>query len=94
MAGRARRRGRGHLVGEHRARGVDGGELQLLLRAEVREEAALAHADGLGEAADREPVDALDRRQARGLVEDRVSAPRSCASPRLHVRRVCGVPSS
>ena len=45
------------------------------------EEAALAHAHGLGQPADREPVEALDRREPRGLVEDRAAAPLAVAAP-------------
>ena len=47
----------------------------------MREEAALAHPDGLGQPADREPVEALDGRELRGLVEDRAAAPLAVAAP-------------
>ena len=53
---------------------VDRRELQLLLGTEVGVEPALAHPDGLRKPADREPVDALDGREAGGSVEDRLPA--------------------
>ena len=56
-------RGVDHLGDEHRAGRLDGRELELLLRAEVGEEPALAHPDRVGQPADREPGDPLDRRQ-------------------------------
>ena len=77
-SGRARPRAR-----EERARGVDRRELELLLGAEVGEEAALAHPDRVGQAADREAVDALDRGEPGGLVEDRLRL----RSPSLRVLR-------
>ena len=54
---------------------VDGRELELLLRAEVGEQAALAHPRGLGEPADRERLEALLGRERRGGVEDRLARP-------------------
>src|SRR5205814_1676848 len=60
----ALRRGSGrrdHLRDEESARVIDGRELQLLLRPEVREQAALAHPSRLGKAADRERVETLLR---------------------------------
>ena len=66
--------GRDHVVAEDLGRGLDGGELQLLLGAEVGVEAALAHADVLGEAPDRESLEPFDGREAGGGVEDRAAA--------------------
>ena len=59
---------------EDRVGGLDGRELQFLLGAEVREEAALAHPDRVRESSEREPFDALDRRQLRCLAQDRLAA--------------------
>ena len=73
------RRGRGglgHLAGEERARGLHRGELELLLGAEVGEQAALAHPDAVGQPADRESLDALDGGESCRLVEDRLPAAR------------------
>jgi hypothetical protein len=63
-----------HLRGEERARGLDGGELQLLLGAEVGEKTALTHPDRVGEPGDREPAKTLNCREPRCLVEDRSPA--------------------
>ena len=65
--------------------GVDRGELELLLRAEVRVEPALRHADVVGEPADREAVEALDRSRA---ASPRRGSPRASA-----LRRRAGVSS-
>ena len=54
---------------------LDRRELELLLRAEVGVEPALAHAGGLGEVADREALEALDGGELRGRFEDRAPAP-------------------
>jgi hypothetical protein len=40
----------------------------------VREQAALAHTDGIGEPAQRQAVEPLDGREPRGLLEDRLTA--------------------
>ena len=71
--GRRNQRGLEHLLAEDRAGDLDRCELQLLLRAEVREEPALAHAHGIGQAGDREAVQAVDRGELRGLAQDRVA---------------------
>jgi hypothetical protein len=68
------------LVGEDDTRRLDGRELELLLRAEVSEQAALAHSDGVGEPCDREARESLDGGELRRLVEDRVSAPLAVAA--------------
>ena len=60
---------------EDRVGRLDRRELQLLLRPEVGEEAALAHPDRVGESPEREAFDALDRRQSRRRAEDRLAAP-------------------
>ena len=73
-----------HLLGEQRTGRLDGGQLELLLGAEVREEAALAHPDRLGQAADREAAEALDRRELRGFTEDRVTAAAAVAARGAH----------
>jgi len=80
-----RRRGVGrrleHLRREDGLGGLDGRELELLLRAEVGEEAALAHADRVCKACDREAAQPLHRREARRLVEDRGPAALAVAAP-------------
>ena len=81
MRGRCELRGVEHVLVEQRVRRVDRGELELLLRAEVREEAALAHPDRLCQAADRQARDALDRRQLCGLMQNRIAAPLTVAAP-------------
>ena len=53
---------------------LDRRQLQLLLGAEMGEQAALAHPHRVGQPADREPVDALDRGELCGLAQDRVAA--------------------
>ena len=68
---RCAERGAEDLVHEGCAGGVDGCELEFLFGAEVGVEAALAHAGREREVPDREALEAVDRRQARGLVEDR-----------------------
>jgi Thermophilic metalloprotease (M29) len=76
------RRARGGLddeLVEDRARRLDGRDLELLLRAEVREQAALAHSDLIREPAEREAFEALHRREARGLLEDRAARPDAVA---------------
>ena len=50
---------------------VDGGELEILLRAEVGVDAALAHVERAGEVADREPFEAVEGRERHGLAHDR-----------------------
>ncbi len=45
------------------------------------EEAALAHPDGFCQPADREPGEALDGGELRGLMEDRVTASLAVAAP-------------
>ena len=75
------RRGLDHLLPEEDARRLDRRELELLLGAEMGEEAALAHADRLGQAADREPADALDGGELCSLAENRVPAALAVAPP-------------
>ena len=50
---------------------VDGRQLEILLRAEVGVDAALAHVQGVGEVADREPFEAVERGQRDGFAHDR-----------------------
>jgi hypothetical protein len=66
-----------HLARETLARDLDGRELQLFLRAEVREEAALRHLQLLGETADGQPFEPLGGRQIGGALEDRAARPES-----------------
>jgi hypothetical protein len=73
-------RGLDHQLVEQGARGIDRRELELFLRPEMGEEAALAHPDGVCEPADRQPADALDGRELRSFVEDRRAAPPDVAS--------------
>ena len=58
------------LVEEDLARRLHSRDLQVDLRAEVREQAALADAQLLGEPSDREPLEALGGRDLDGVVED------------------------
>ena len=46
---------------ENPASGVDGSELKLFLRSEVREQSAFAHVQGIGQMADGESVEAVNR---------------------------------
>ena len=73
-----------HLLGEQRTGRLDGGQLELLLGAEVREEAALAHPDRLGKPADREAAEPLDRRELRRLTQNRVAAAPAVAARGAH----------
>ena len=70
---RRRARRRDHLGDEHRRRVVDGRELELLLRPEVGEEAALAHPGRFREPPDRERVEPLLGRERRRGVQDGLS---------------------
>ena len=63
-------RGPDHGVGEDLLGRVDRRELELLLRAEVCVEPALRHPDVVGEPADREAVEALERCELRRPGED------------------------
>src|SRR5262245_64965631 len=76
-----RPRGVDDLRVEDLAGGLDGRELQLLLRAEVRIEPALAHADVRSELADRETSQALDRGEIGGATEDRPPAAFAICAP-------------
>ena len=81
-------RGLEHVLAEPLRRRLDGRELQALLRAEQRRDAALAHVRGRREAADREPVEPLDRREVgRALQHDAPGgvAPESSAVDLFHV---------
>jgi 4-oxalocrotonate tautomerase len=49
---------------------LDGGELQVLLRAEVSEQAALAHVESRGKPAESQPLKPLDARNRRRDLED------------------------
>jgi hypothetical protein len=68
---------RDHLAHEQLGRVIDGGELELLLGAEVSEEAALAHPGRFREPADRQRLEALFGREGGGGVEDRLPRPLS-----------------
>ena len=78
-AGRRLGRGLDHQLLEDRARRVDRGQLQLLLGAEVREQPALAHADGVGQAR-RARARRVPRRSPG--VRPRAGSPRGCARRR------------
>jgi hypothetical protein len=69
--GRLRHGGQHDGLGEDRPRGADRGQLQRLLRPEVREQAALADRQLLGEPADRDAVQPLDRREVDGAPQHR-----------------------
>ena len=58
---------------EDPSRFVDGRELELLLRAEVGVDAALAHVERAGEVADREALEPVDGRERHGLAHDRLA---------------------
>jgi hypothetical protein len=86
QTGRLLPRGLDHQLLEDRARRIDRGQLQLLLGAEVREQPALAHADRIGQARERQTIEPFNGRQARRLVQDRGTAalavgPRSARRP-------------
>jgi hypothetical protein len=66
-------RGARDLINKNLAGGFDGGELQVFLRTEVGEEAALAHAEFFGEAADGEALEAFDGGNVDGAAEDGVA---------------------
>ncbi len=87
QAGGLRQRGDDDLRRVDVVGGVDRRELELLLRAEVREEAALAHPDVLRQAPDREPVEPFDGGQPGGGLEDGGPAARAVFSPASH----CGL---
>ena len=59
-----------HLGDERLPRRRDRRQLQVLFRAEVRVEPALAHPDRRCEAADGKAFEPVDRRKARGLHKD------------------------
>ena len=56
---------------EDPSRFVDGGELEILFRAEVGVDAALAHVERAGEVADREAFESVEGRERHGLTHDR-----------------------
>ena len=56
---------------EDPSRFVHGGELELLLRAEVGVDAALAHVERAGEVADREAFESVEGRERHGFAHDR-----------------------
>src|SRR5207248_649279 len=58
------------LFDEALPRRLDGCELQVLLRAEMREQAALRHAEVVGQAADGQTFQSFHRCQVDGMVED------------------------
>src|SRR5439155_9835287 len=70
-----------HLLREQGACRLDRGDLELLLGAEVCEEAALAHPDGVGQPSDRESVYPDDGGELCSLTEDRVPAALAVATP-------------
>ena len=59
---------------------IHGRELELLLGAEVGEEAALAHAGRLGEPADRQRLETFLGRERRGRLQDGVARPLALGS--------------
>ena len=59
---------------------VDGGELEILFRAEVGVDAALAHVERAGEVADREAFESVERRERHGFAHDRVAGAFSVGS--------------
>ena len=76
---------------EDSPRFVHGRELELLLRTEVCVDAALAHAQGVGQVADRQAFEAVDRRQRHGLANDRFAGSftiRSLLSGFRHVDKI------
>ena len=78
-----------HAVDEDRRGGAHGRDLQLLLRAEVGEQPALAHLELGRQAADRQALEALDGGDVDGGGEDR--AARAVAADLAAVPRVRGV---
>ena len=51
-----------------------GGQLEVLLRAEVGVDAALAHVERAGEVADREALEAVDGGERHGFAHDRFAS--------------------
>ena len=62
-----------HLLDEAMGAGFEDLHLQRLLRLEVCDEAALRHAEVVGEAADRQALDADARGQGQGMGQDRLA---------------------
>jgi hypothetical protein len=86
-------RGQHDLGDEALAGGGDRRELELLLRAEEDVDTALRHRGRRGEPGDRETLEALDRREPRGLLEDAgAGAVPRCTGPpsRLAAGRLVG----
>ncbi|HEX2125129.1 MAG TPA: hypothetical protein VHF45_01050, partial [Thermoleophilaceae bacterium] len=75
------------VLDEAPAGGVDRRELQFLLRTEVGEQTALAHAELRGEPPDREPLEALHRGQVRGGLEDRLTCAVAAPPPAVGLLR-------
>ena len=69
----AAERGRDRLVVEHAPGRAHGGELQLLLGAEMGEQAALAHAQVAGQAGDREVLEPFGGGELHRTAEDRAA---------------------
>ena len=73
QARRGREGGLDDFAGEDPARFLHGGQLEFLLGAEVRVQAALAHADRRGQVPDRQALQPVDGGQRRGRAQDRAA---------------------
>jgi len=62
--------GTGHLFDEDLTGRIDGGQLQILLGTEVREEPALAHVKSFGQRPDRKSTQTVDGSDIDGLLEN------------------------
>src|SRR5262249_34859683 len=80
---RLRKSGTNDMLDENLPRHLDRGHLQLLFRSEVGEQAALAHLQFLGQAADGETLQALHRSQIDGHAQDAVARAGSFSRKRL-----------
>ena len=73
QAGRGGEGGLDDFVGEDPPGFLHGGQLEFLFGAEVRVQAALAHADGRGQVPDRQALQAVHGGQRRGGAQDRAA---------------------
>lgn len=81
--------GRPHdLLLEDRSRGLDGRQLELLLRAEMGVQTALADAERFGESPDGQPVDPLHRGDPSGDLQDCGVGPFAVPAPPAPVTRL------
>ena len=75
---------------EDPSRFVDGGELEILFRAEMGVDATLAHVERPGEVADRESFEAVERRKRYGFTHDRFASVLAVSAlfPLIHLDKI------